>query len=84
MVDPVIPPSAMAYYDGDMFAEWDGAFLWVWLVAQSAVVGHMNNDCVAGEERVDVGASVRGVSIAPDGSVTRLRNAAVQACEFCS
>jgi glucose/arabinose dehydrogenase len=67
--DPVIAPSGMAYYDGAMFPEWDGAFLIGGLGVQSVVVLHMADDRVAAEERVRVGARVRDVKVAPDGSV---------------
>jgi glucose/arabinose dehydrogenase len=52
-----------------MFPEWNGAFLVGGLVAQSVVVLHMQNDRVAAEERIPVGARVRDVKVAPDGSV---------------
>ncbi|WP_423066101.1 PQQ-dependent sugar dehydrogenase [Devosia sp. CN2-171] len=67
--DPVIAPSGMAYYEGTMFPEWSGAFLVGGLVAQSVVVLHMGNDRVVAEERVPLGARVRDVKVAPDGSI---------------
>ena len=67
--DPVIAPSGMAFYQGDEFPSWDGAFLVGGLVAQSVVVLHMENDRVAFEERVPVGARVRDVKAGPDGAV---------------
>jgi glucose/arabinose dehydrogenase len=67
--DPVIAPSGMAFYQGDEFPNWDGAFLVGGLVAQSVVVLHMENDRVAFEERVSVDARVRDVKVGPDGAV---------------
>ena len=67
--DPVIAPSGMAYYDGDKFPEWRGAFLIGGLVAQALVVVHLKNDRVAFEERVPLGARVRDVKVGPDGAV---------------
>jgi aldose sugar dehydrogenase len=67
--DPVIAPSGMAYYDGDKFPEWRGAFLIGGLVAQALVVVHLENDRVAFEERVPLGARVRDVKVGPDGAV---------------
>ena len=67
--DPVIAPSGMAYYGGEEFPEWDGAFLVGGLVAQAVVVLHMDGDRVAEEERVDIGARVRDVRVGPDGAV---------------
>jgi glucose/arabinose dehydrogenase len=67
--DPVIAPSGMAYYDGDEFPEWRGAFLIGGLVAQALVVVHLKNDRVAFEERVPLGARVRDVKVGGDGAV---------------
>lgn len=67
--DPVIAPSGMAYYEGDEFPEWDGAFLVGGLVAGGVVVLHMENDRVAFEERVPVEARVRDVKVGPEGAV---------------
>jgi glucose/arabinose dehydrogenase len=67
--DPVIAPSGMAYYDGDEFPEWRGAFLIGGLVAQALVVLHLENDRVAFEERVPLGARIRDVKLGPDGAV---------------
>jgi len=67
--DPVIAPSGMAYYGGDLIPEWQGAFLVGGLVARAVVVLHMEDDRVAREERVDVGARVRDVRVGPDGAV---------------
>jgi glucose/arabinose dehydrogenase len=67
--DPVIAPSGMAFYEGDEFPGWDGAFLVGGLVAGSVVVLHMENDEVAFEERVPLDARVRDVRVGPDGAV---------------
>ena len=67
--DPVIAPSGMAYYEGEEFPEWDGAFLVGGLVSQGLVVLHMDGDQVSEEERVDLGARIRDVRVGPDGAV---------------
>ncbi|MFI5407944.1 PQQ-dependent sugar dehydrogenase [Kaistia sp. UC242_56] len=67
--DPVIAPSGMAYYHGETFPHWQGTFLVGGLVTQAVVVLHMDNDRVVAEEHVPVGARVRDVKAAPDGSV---------------
>jgi aldose sugar dehydrogenase len=67
--DPVIAPSGMAYYTGDAFPEWKGAFLIGGLVAQAVVVVHLKNDRVAFEERVPIGARVRDVKVGADDFV---------------
>ncbi len=67
--DPVIAPSGMAWYEGEEFPEWQGAFLIGGLVARGVVIVHLQDDRVAYEERVPLGARVRDVKVAPDGSV---------------
>ena len=67
--DPVIAPSGMSYYDGNEFPEWQGAFLIGGLVAEAVVVLHLDNDRVAFEERVPIGARVRDVKVGPDSAV---------------
>ncbi|MBJ3783543.1 PQQ-dependent sugar dehydrogenase [Devosia sediminis] len=67
--DPVIAPSGMAYYEGEEFPAWDGAFLVGGLVAQGVVVLTMDGDRVATEERIDLGARVRDVKVGQDGAV---------------
>jgi glucose/arabinose dehydrogenase len=67
--DPVIAPSGMAYYEGEEFPEWDGAFLVGGLVSEGIVVLHMDGDTVAFEERVPIEARVRDVKVGPDGAV---------------
>ena len=67
--DPVIAPSGMAFYDGTEFPEWEDSFLIGGLVTRDVVVVHLENDRVAFEERVPIGARVRDVRIGPDGAV---------------
>ena len=59
----------MDYYDEDLFTTLDGAFLVGGLVAQSVVILHMEDDRVAAEDRIDVGARVRDVKVGPDGAI---------------
>ncbi|PWW01972.1 glucose/arabinose dehydrogenase [Hoeflea marina] len=67
--DPVIAPSGMAYYEGSQFPEWKNAFLIGGLVTRDVVVVHLDNDRVAFEDRVPIGARVRDVKVGPDGAV---------------
>ena len=67
--DPVIAPSGMAYYDGEEFPEWQGAFLVGGLVSQGLVVVHLEEDRVGYEERVPLDARVRDVKVGPEGAV---------------
>ncbi|RUT30332.1 PQQ-dependent sugar dehydrogenase [Arsenicitalea aurantiaca] len=70
--DPVIAPSGMAYYEGDEFPEWEGAFLVGGLVSTGIVVIHVEDDRVVSEERVPLEARVRDVRVGPDGAVYAL------------
>lgn len=67
--DPVIAPSGMAFYEGVEFPEWKNTFLIGGLVTQDVVVVHLQDDRVAFEERVPIGARVRDVKVGPDGAV---------------
>lgn len=67
--DPVIAPSGMAFYDGDVFPEWDGAALIGGLITEGLVIVHLDGDRVETEERVPLEARVRDVRVGPDGAV---------------
>ncbi len=67
--DPVIGPSGMAFYEGEEFPEWQGAFLIGGLVSTGIVVVHLDGDQVAYEERVPLEARIRDVRVGPDGAV---------------
>ncbi|XBQ17278.1 MAG: PQQ-dependent sugar dehydrogenase [Oceanicaulis sp.] len=64
---PVISPSGMIVYDGDMFGDWAGHALIGGLTANGVVIV----DPEAGEEiaRIPMGARIREVTQGPDGSV---------------
>ncbi len=72
--DPVIGPAGMAFYEGEEFPEWDGAFLIGGLVTTGIVVVHLDEagDRVAYEERVPLGERIRDVKVGPDGAVYAL------------
>lgn len=67
--DPVIAPSGMAWYAGEEFPEWQNAFIIGGLGAGGLVIVHIEDDRVAYEERVPLGARVRDVRVGPDGAV---------------
>lgn len=67
--DPVIAPSGMAIYRGDLFPAWRGAMLIGGLVSQGLVVLRMKDDRVASEERIPLGARIRDVREGPDGAI---------------
>ena len=68
--DPVIAPSGMAFYDGEMFPEWQGDILVGSLYPGGLVRLSLNGDRVSGEERLlrDAGR-VRDVEVLADGSL---------------
>ncbi|WP_128253464.1 PQQ-dependent sugar dehydrogenase [Falsirhodobacter deserti] len=67
--DPVIAPSGMAFYDGEMFPDLQGAILAGGLVTQGVVVLHMDGDAVTHEERIPLQARIRDVRVGPDGAI---------------
>lgn len=66
---PVISPSGMEFYTGDMFLEWRGSALIGGLTARGIVRVAFDGLEVTGEERIPLGARIRDVEQAPDGSV---------------
>jgi glucose/arabinose dehydrogenase len=74
--DPVIAPSGMVFYHGDMFRDWRGSLLVGGLADQSLVRLTLEGDRVAGEARYFQGiARVRDVDVAQDGAVMILTDA---------
>ena len=71
--DPVIAPSGMAFYQGQMFSEWNGDILVGSLVPGGLVRLTLEGDRVAGEERLlrDAGR-IRDVEVLDDGSILLL------------
>ncbi|RAI00049.1 glucose dehydrogenase [Acuticoccus sediminis] len=67
--DPVIAPSGMAEYNGDLFPAWRGHFLIGGLAAKAIVVLAVEDGRVVTEEWVPLKARVRDVKVAPDGTV---------------
>lgn len=74
--DPVIAPGGMAFYEGDLFADWRGDLLIASLTPGGLVrlrLGAGDPPRVMGEERLvsDLGR-VRDVEVAPDGAILLL------------
>jgi glucose/arabinose dehydrogenase len=74
--DPVIAPSGMAFYDGEMFPDWQGDALIGSLTPGALVRLELESGRVVGEERLleDAGR-IRDVAVAPDGAVLALTDA---------
>jgi aldose sugar dehydrogenase len=66
---PVISPSGMLFYDGELFEEWQGDLLIGGLTDQSVVRLEMNGPMVTHEERLPMPARVRDLVQGPDGSL---------------
>ncbi|MEJ6391845.1 PQQ-dependent sugar dehydrogenase [Gymnodinialimonas sp. 2305UL16-5] len=68
--DPSIAPSDMVFYQGDMFADWEGSILLGALAGQSLVRLELEGDNVIGEERLREGEGrVRDVAVDEDGAI---------------
>lgn len=69
--DPVIAPSGLTIYSGDLFPEWRGNFLIGGLVSRALIRLVVNGDRVVGEERLltDRGERIREVVQGPDGAI---------------
>ncbi|TIS98357.1 PQQ-dependent sugar dehydrogenase [Mesorhizobium sp.] len=69
---PVISPSGMTFYTGDMFADWRGDLLIGGLSAGGIVRVRLDSKQFAGEEVLALGRRIRDVVQAPDGAVMAL------------
>ncbi|MBX5463445.1 MAG: PQQ-dependent sugar dehydrogenase [Steroidobacteraceae bacterium] len=69
--DPVIAPSGMMFYTGDLFPEWQGDLFVGGLGSTKLVRLKLENDRVIGEEWLlqDRGSRIRDVKQGPDGAV---------------
>lgn len=64
-----IAPSGMSFYTGDLFPQWKGHLLMGGLAAQALFDITVSGTSATNEVRHPVGARVRDVQAAPDGSV---------------
>jgi glucose/arabinose dehydrogenase len=69
---PVIAPSGMAFYTGDLIAAWKGSLLIGGLRSQGIVRLTLDGARVTNEERISLGARTRDVRQGPDGAVYAL------------
>ena len=70
--NPVISPSGMTFYTGDAIPAWQGNLLVGGLSSQGIVRLTLDGEKVTAEERIPLGARIRDVRQAPDGSVYAL------------
>ncbi|MEZ5722240.1 MAG: PQQ-dependent sugar dehydrogenase [Paracoccaceae bacterium] len=74
--DPVIAPSGMVFYDGEIFPDWQGSLLIGGLASQALVRLELDGPKVTGEARYLQGMGrIRDVDIAADGAVMLLTDA---------
>jgi len=74
--DPVIAPSGMAFYQGELFTEWQGDLLIGGLASQALVRLTLVDGRVTGEARYLQGQGrIRDVDIAKDGAIMILTDA---------
>jgi glucose/arabinose dehydrogenase len=75
--DPVISPSGMTIYSGDLFPEWRGNFFVGGLSSRALVRLAVEGDRVVGEERLltDLKSRIREVVQGPDGALYLLTDA---------
>ncbi|MHB0775809.1 PQQ-dependent sugar dehydrogenase [Halomonas sp. WWR20] len=66
---PVISPSGMAFYTGDIFSQWQGSVLIGGLSAEGIVRVSIDGQQATGEERIPLGARIRDVEQSPEGLV---------------
>jgi glucose/arabinose dehydrogenase len=69
--DPVIAPSGLAFYNGDLFPQWKGSMFVGGLRTRMLVRLTMKNDKVVSEEPLltEVQQRIRDVRVGPDGAV---------------
>jgi aldose sugar dehydrogenase len=69
--DPVISPSGLTIYSGDLFPEWKGNFFIGGLSSEALVRLVLRDDRVVGEERLltDLDERIRDVVQGPDGAL---------------
>lgn len=65
--DPVIAPSGMAFYTGNVFPAWKGSAFIGGLGSKKLVRLALDGDRVVGEEWFDMNARIRDVAQGPDG-----------------
>ena len=69
--DPVLAPSGMAFYSGELFPAWKGSVFIGAMKDKNLVRLTLDGDKVVGEERLlgDLGQRIRDVRVGPDGAV---------------
>lgn len=66
---PVIAPSGMIFYSGNVFAAWKGDAIISGLQSKGLVRVRLNGTSATEVQRIDLGTRIRSVAEAPDGSI---------------
>jgi glucose/arabinose dehydrogenase len=66
---PVISPGDLMIYRGDLFEEWRGDAFAAGLSSQAIVRIRLDGEDASEVERYDMGARIRSIEEAPDGSI---------------
>lgn len=66
---PVIAPSGLIFYSGDMFADWRGDAIISGLQSKGLVRVRVSGESAAEVQRLDFGQRIRSVTQAPDGAI---------------
>jgi len=66
---PVISPSGMEFYTGSRFPEWEGKMIIGGLSSEAVVIVEVNDEQAKEVDRLEMGARIRDVEQAPDGSI---------------
>ena len=67
--NPVISPSGISFYTGDLFPGWRGNLFVAGLSANSLIRLGLDGERVVGEERIGMGQRIRDVRQGPEGAV---------------
>ena len=70
--NPVISPSGMTFYTGDLFPAWRGNLLIGGLSSEAIVRLTLEGEKVKSEERIPMGTRIRDVAQGPEGAVYAL------------
>ena len=66
---PAISPAGLIFYDGDLFADWQGNAFLGGLSSESLVRVEFDGDNAREAERFEMGARIREVEQGPDGAI---------------
>ncbi len=72
---PVISPSGMAFYEGEVFPEWNGMGMVGGLSSRALIMLSFEGDTAKEAFRLPLSSRIRDVEVAPDGSIYLLTDA---------